>query len=172
MSVAGRPCGIGRNVGTAPRSSTCRLEAMTPTLLTTDACPSCLSEHGREGERTMGRLEGKVAVVTGGGAGIGRASAFAFAREGARVAVVDVASDTGNETVRLIRESGGEAHFVCCDVIRATEVEAMIDAVVERYGRLDCAYNNAGIEGISGTTADCTEENWDRIFAVNVRGVW
>lgn len=119
-----------------------------------------------------GRLQGKVALITGGSSGIGRASARACAREGARVMVADVAVEGGHETVRLIQEAGGEATFMQVDVTRATDVAALIANTVAVYGRLDCAHNNAGIEGAIGPTADCTEDNWDRVLSVNLKGVW
>ena len=119
-----------------------------------------------------GSLVGKVALVTGASSGIGRASALAFAREGAKVVVVDVTVEGGQETVRLIRRAGGEALFVEADVSRALEVESLVRQAVATYGRLDCAHNNAGVEGQAAFTADDTEANWDRVLAVNLRGVW
>lgn len=118
------------------------------------------------------RLEGKVALVTGGGSGIGRATALVFAREGAKVVVADVLTEGGEGTVSRIRESGGKAIFVRTDVSKVGEVIALIDNVVTIYGRLDCACNNAGIEGTIAQTADCTEENWDRVIDINLKGVW
>ena len=119
-----------------------------------------------------GRLEGKVVLVTGGSSGIGRASARACAREGARVMVADVTVEGGHDTVRLIQEAGGEAAFMQVDVTQAAAVAALIARTVEVYGRLDCAHNNAGIEGTIGLTADCTADNWDRVISVNLKGVW
>jgi NAD(P)-dependent dehydrogenase (short-subunit alcohol dehydrogenase family) len=119
-----------------------------------------------------GRMQGKVALVTGGGSGIGRAAALAFAREGARVAVADVVVDGGEETCRQITAAGGEAIFVPADVSEAAAVEAMVRSTVERYGRLDCALNNAGIGGGLASIIDCEEEAWDRVIAVNLKGVW
>ena len=116
---------------------------------------------------------GKVALVTGASSGIGRASARAFARQGASVVVSDVAVEGGEETVRLIEEDGGEASFVEADVSKAAEVEALVGRTVEAYGRLDYAFNNAGIEGRMATnTADYPEEDWDRVIAINLKGVW
>ncbi len=121
----------------------------------------------------MGELDGKVALITGAGSGIGRASALAFAREGAKVAVADIVVEGGEETVRMVREAGGEAFFIKVDVANAAEVEAMVNTVVDTYGRIDCAYNNAGIEGMVLTpTADWTEEAWNRIINTNLKGVW
>ena len=119
-----------------------------------------------------GLLEGKVALVTGGASGIGRATALAFAREGAKVVIADVAVEDGEETVRMIEESGGKAIFVETDVSQSDQVEALINKAVETYGRLDCAFNNAGIEGEQALTPDCTEENWDRVININLKGVW
>lgn len=119
-----------------------------------------------------GRVQGKVALVTGGASGIGRATALAFAREGAKVVVSDVISSGGEETVALIKGAGGDALFVKADVAQPTEVNALISQVVATYGRLDCAFNNAGIEGMMASTVECTEENWDRTLAINLKGVW
>lgn len=119
-----------------------------------------------------GSLRGKVALVTGASSGIGRAAALAIAREGAKVMVADMAEAQGIETVNLIKASGGEAAFTKCDVARAADAEALVAAAVKTFGRLDCAYNNAGIAGKIARTADDTEENFDRIIAVNLRGVW
>src|SRR5512133_835607 len=119
-----------------------------------------------------GRLEKKVALVTGAAAGSGRQSALAFAREGATVAVVDVTEAGGNETVSLIQGAGGTAKFFRCDVSKAAEVEKLVKDVVAAFGRIDCAHNNAGIEGKQAATADCTEETWDRTIAVNLKGVF
>ena len=95
-----------------------------------------------------GRLAGKVAVVTGGSSGIGRATALIFAREGAKVVVADVNGEGGAETVRLLNAAGGEAVFVQTDVARAAEAETLVTKAVKTYGRLDCAFNNAGIAGV------------------------
>lgn len=118
-----------------------------------------------------GLLQGKVALVTGAASGIGRATALAAAREGARLLVVDAVA-AGEETARLIKQAGGEAVFCKCDVTRAAEVEAMVAAAVKNFGRLDCAHNNAGIAGRQLKTADDTEENFDRVIAVDLKGVW
>ncbi|HXG21692.1 MAG TPA: SDR family oxidoreductase [Methylomirabilota bacterium] len=119
-----------------------------------------------------GLVAGKVALITGAGSGIGRASALAFAREGAKVVVADVIVEGGEETVRLIQQAGGEAVFMRADVSQAVEVEALVKKAVATYGRLDCAHNNAGIEGPGATTVEYAEAMWDRVIAVNLKGVW
>jgi NAD(P)-dependent dehydrogenase (short-subunit alcohol dehydrogenase family) len=121
----------------------------------------------------MTRLfEDKVAMVTGAGDGIGRASALAFAREGAKVVVSDIAEQGGEETVRLIEGAGGEAAFVRCDVSRAAEVEGLVERTLDLYGRLDAAHNNAGITTPQTLAADITEDEFDRTIGVNLKGVW
>ena len=119
-----------------------------------------------------GRLDGKVALVTGGSSGIGRATAQIFAREGAKVVVADVLVEGGEETVRLIKAAGGDAIFVKTDVSRPAEVEAMVKRAVDTYGRLDCAFNNAGIEGALQPTSEYDEAMWDRVISINLKGVW
>lgn len=118
------------------------------------------------------RLNGKIAVVTGGGSGIGRATALAFAREGAKVVVADVLVEGGEETVQHIQSAGGDASFIKTNVAEAGEVEAMVRQTVSTYGRLDCAFNNAGIAGAAARTADYTQAQWDRVIAINLTGVW
>ena len=120
----------------------------------------------------MGQLDGKVALITGAGSGIGRASALAFAREGAKVAVADIVVEGGEETVRMVKEAGGEAFFIKVDVSNAAEVEAMVNAVVDTYGRIDCAYNNAGIEGRLASTDEYPEDVFDKVIDINLTGVW
>jgi NAD(P)-dependent dehydrogenase (short-subunit alcohol dehydrogenase family) len=117
-------------------------------------------------------LEGKVALITGASSGMGRASALEFANQGAKVIVADYVADGGERTAAVIRDKGGEATFVQVDVSNPAQVEAMIKKAVDTYGRLDFAHNNAGIEGIMGPAADCTVENWNRIIATNLTGVW
>ncbi len=117
-------------------------------------------------------FERKVAIVTGGSGGIGRATALSFAREGARVAIADVFVVGGEETARLIREKGGEATFFKADVSNPREAEALINRVVETYGRLDFAHNNAGIDGAQASTAEYPVDTWDRVIAINLTGVW
>jgi len=120
-----------------------------------------------------GSYTGKVAFITGGANGIGRATALAFARVGASVVVVDVSEHGNRETVRLIEAEGGRALAVRCDVTRAEEVKAALAKTVEAFGRLDFAFNNAGIEPRNpAPTADYEEEEWDRIFDINLRGVF
>lgn len=118
------------------------------------------------------RLADKVALITGAGSGIGRAAALLFAREGAAVVVSDVTVQAGEETAAAIRAAGGQASFIEANVAEAAAVEALIARTVKIHGRLDCAFNNAGIEGLTALTADCTEENWDRTLATNLKGVW
>ncbi len=120
----------------------------------------------------MGQLDGKVALITGAGSGIGRASALAFAREGAKVAVADIVVEGGEETVRMVKEAGGEAFFIKVDVSNAAEVEAMVNTVVDTYGRIDCAYNNAGIEGRLASTDEYPEDVFDKVIDINLTGVW
>ena len=117
-------------------------------------------------------LTGKIALITGAASGIGRASALTFSREGANVIVSDVAVQGGEEVIRAIRNSGGEATFVRADVSKGAEVEALINRAVETHGRIDCAYNNAGIEGVSAPLHEYPEEDWDRVIEINLRGVW
>jgi NAD(P)-dependent dehydrogenase (short-subunit alcohol dehydrogenase family) len=120
----------------------------------------------------MASLAGRVALVTGASSGIGRAAALAFAREGARVTVSDVAVEGGEETVRLIEGKGGEAGFVRADVSREADVEALVAETVRRFGRLDCAFNNAGVPGEQARTADYSAAIWAHVLAVNLTGVW
>ncbi len=124
-----------------------------------------------------GMLEGKTALITGGGRGIGRATALLFAKEGARVAVADISEEGIKETVSLINAAGGQAMSAVADMTKADQVAAMVAVVVKAYGRLDCAFNNAGIAayqvGAGGkNTAEWTEEGFDRMIAVNLKGVW
>src|SRR5882762_6117689 len=119
-----------------------------------------------------GQVQGKIALVTGGGSGIGRATAIALAREGAKVMIADYVPEGGDRTVKMIKEKGGEASFIHADVALTKQVEAMVSKTVETYGRLDLAFNNAGIEGRMADTATATEENFDRIIAINLKGVW
>jgi NAD(P)-dependent dehydrogenase (short-subunit alcohol dehydrogenase family) len=119
-----------------------------------------------------GQFADRVALVTGAASGIGRASSLAFAREGARVVLADVDAAGGEESVGMIEAAGGEATFVKTDVTSAADVQRLVDQAVETYGRLDCAHNNAGVLGNPARTADCSEEEWDRIIAINLKGVW
>lgn len=115
-------------------------------------------------------FKNKVALVTGGSSGIGRATALAFARKGAKVVIADWMEN--QETMDLIENLGGEAIFVKCDVSKASDVKALIEKTIATFGRLDFAYNNAGIEGIQAPVQDCTEENWDKTIGVNLKGIW
>ena len=118
-----------------------------------------------------GRLEGKVAVVTGAGSGIGRAIAHRFAQEGASVVIAEVNRDAGASAASEIRAEGGSALFVPTDVSRAADVEAMVRRTVAEFGRLDVLVNNAAIQ-ILGRLADTSEEDWDRLQSVNLKGVF
>ena len=118
------------------------------------------------------QFTGKVAIVTGGSSGMGRAAALAFAREGANVVVADINVWDGQETVRRFRESGAQALFVPTDVSQATAVEALVQTTIATYGRLDYAFNNAGINEEHGPLTDCTEAEWDRILSINLKGIW
>jgi len=121
----------------------------------------------------MKELQRKVALVTGGGSGIGRATALAFAREGAKVVIGNRNTQRGEETVAMIEKAGGTASFKQTDVIIAAEIEGLVDHAVKTYGGLDLAFNNAGIEGeIKPTLVDQTEANYDAVMDINVKGVW
>lgn len=112
----------------------------------------------------------KVAVVTGGAYGIGRATAIAFAKRGARVVIADWIEDKA--VLNEIQQFGGNAIFVKCDVSKNTDVKEMIDLTIKTYSRLDFAVNNAGVEGLNAITHECTEENWDRTIGINLKGIW
>ncbi len=124
-----------------------------------------------------GMLDGKSALITGGGGGIGRATALIFAREGARLAIADASEEAARETVAQVNAAGGQAMSLSGDVTESAAVQAMIEAVVSAYGRLDCAFNNAGIAGYQvdaggKRTHEWADESFDRMIAVNLRGVW
>ncbi len=120
----------------------------------------------------MKGLEGKVALVTGGSSGIGRATAIIFAREGVKVVIGDVSQKSGNETVRTIKEADREAMFIETDVSKADQVQALVEKTEKTHGRLDFAFNNAGVEQMVSTLPDCTEEEWNRVIDTNLKGVW
>jgi NAD(P)-dependent dehydrogenase (short-subunit alcohol dehydrogenase family) len=115
-------------------------------------------------------FKNKVAIITGGSYGIGRATAIAFSRKGAKVVIADWVEN--QETLNQIKSTGAEAIFIKCDVSKAEDVSMMVKKTMDRFGRLDHAFNNAGIEGLRGSTIDCTEENWDKTIAINLKGVW
>jgi NAD(P)-dependent dehydrogenase (short-subunit alcohol dehydrogenase family) len=115
-------------------------------------------------------FQDKVAIVTGGSFGIGRAAAIAFAERGAKVVIADWVED--NETLNAIKSASGDAIFVKCDVSSDESVRTMVEKTIVQYGRLDYAFNNAGVEGISAPTHECTNENWDKTIAINLKGVW
>lgn len=120
----------------------------------------------------MNGIDGKTALVTGAGSGIGRASAERFAADGANVVVADIAAETGRETVDLIEDTGGDATFVEVDVADFESVERMVDVAVDTYGSLDFAHNNAGIlTGFAGV-ADIEEAQWDKLLDINLKGIW
>ncbi len=119
----------------------------------------------------MSSMAGKVAIVTGASSGIGRATAIAFGKAGARVVVVARRADKGEESVHLVQEAGGEAIFVQADVTKAADIEAMVQKTIETYGRLDYAFNNAG-SGTSGKIADLSETDWDFEINANLKSVW
>ena len=120
----------------------------------------------------QGELRGKVALITGGTSGIGRDAAVLFAKEGAKVAVTGRRGAEGQETVALARAAGGEATFIQGDVSKSSEVRGMVKKVVDTYGRLDVAFNNAGVEGKWMPIIDLPEEQFDEVTAINVKGVW
>ena len=120
-----------------------------------------------------GILDDRVALVTGGGAGIGRAAALALIREGAKVAIADVNRKAGERALRMIESAGGEGIFIQADVSVADDAKKMVRAAVNAYGRLDCAVNNAGIfRGINSPTHRYTEKTWDAVMRVNLKSVW
>jgi len=118
------------------------------------------------------QFSGRVALVTGAGSGIGRATALLFANKGAKVVVADVVEGHGNETVLLIEQAGSEAIFVKTDVTKAGDVQALINKVIQEYGQLNYACNNAAVDGEQGPLAVCSEQNWDLVVDVNLKGVW
>ncbi|MBA4276462.1 SDR family oxidoreductase [Flavobacterium sp.] len=115
-------------------------------------------------------FKNKVVLVTGGSSGIGRATALAFARKGAKIVIADWVENL--ETMDIIENLGGEAIFVKCDVSNSVDVKALIEKIIATFGRLDFAFNNAGIEGTSAPTQDCSEENWDKTIGINLKGIW
>jgi len=120
----------------------------------------------------VGKLDGKVALITGAGSGIGRASALLFATEGAKVAVVDYVPSGGEETVGMIKDAGGEAFFIEADVSKSADVKRMVEKTVETYRRIDILYNNAGVDGEVACTDEVPEEEWDHVINVNLKGVF
>lgn len=120
----------------------------------------------------MAEWDGKVALITGGTSGIGRETAVLFAERGARVVVAGRREQEGNATLELIRGAGGEGIFVKADVSRASDVEALVQKTVAVFGGLDCAFNNAGIEGAWIRIVDQTEEDWDKTIDINLKGTW
>jgi NAD(P)-dependent dehydrogenase (short-subunit alcohol dehydrogenase family) len=119
-----------------------------------------------------GILDGKIALITGAGSGIGRATSTIFAREGARLVLADVVDPGGQETLRMVKELGADAIFVKTEVAKSSDVDAVVAKAVNTFGRLDCAFNNAGIAGAGRLTHEYSEEQWNRVISINLTGVW
>ena len=117
-------------------------------------------------------MKDNIALVTGAATGIGRETACLFAEKGAKVVVVDVNQDEGNKTVKKIKDDDGEAIFIKCDISQKEEVKNMIAQTVSKYGKLDYAVNNAGIEGENATLADCSSANWEKTIDINLKGTF
>jgi NAD(P)-dependent dehydrogenase (short-subunit alcohol dehydrogenase family) len=115
-------------------------------------------------------FKNKVALITGGSSGIGRATALAFAKKGAKVVIADWIEN--QETMDSIKNLGGDVLFIKCDVSKSGDVKTLIEKTIATFGRLDFAFNNAGIEGILAPTQECSEENWDKTIGVNLKGIW
>lgn len=120
----------------------------------------------------MGRLEGKVSVITGGSSGIGKATALLFAKEGSKVVVADVKDKEGEETVSEIRKNGGEASFIHTDVSKSEDVRKAVEFAVSKYGKLDVMYNNAGIEGPTKNSDEYPEDTFNKVISINLNGVF
>lgn len=120
----------------------------------------------------MGRLDNKVAMITGSGSGMGREEAILFAREGAKIVVVDAIPERGEETVKMVKDGGGKAIFVKADVSKASDVQNMVKKAVDTYGRLDILINGAAIAPNEGSVVDLTEELFDKTISINLKGVW
>jgi NAD(P)-dependent dehydrogenase (short-subunit alcohol dehydrogenase family) len=118
-----------------------------------------------------GILDNKVALITGAGSGIGRATAKVFAREGARLVLIDVVEKGGQETLQMVKQLGAETIFRRADVAKSADVDSAVAEAVAAYGRLDCAFNNAGIGGAGRLTHEYTEEEWNRVISINLTGV-
>lgn len=118
------------------------------------------------------RFSGKVAFVTGGGSGIGRATAVAFANEGANVSIIDINNEGADRTSRLVEEAGGQALVIRCDVSQAEDVKNAVENTIDTFGRLDCAFNNAGIQEKMGPTHEFSVEEWRRIIDINLTGIF
>jgi NAD(P)-dependent dehydrogenase (short-subunit alcohol dehydrogenase family) len=118
------------------------------------------------------RLKDKVAIITGVASGIGKVAASLFAEAGAKLVCTDISDEKGRETVEVIGGSGGEATFVQADISNPQDVQQLVRAAIETYGRLDILYNNAGIAGSSGSTVECSEQNWEKTIAVDLKAVW
>lgn len=131
-------------------------------------------DMGLTGERKQmaGKLEGRVGVITGAASGIGRAAALVMARERAKIVISDVQDTAGEETVELVKQSGGEARFIKADVAKKESVEALIAKTVEAYGRLDWAFNNAGISGPITATHKYRDDDWQKVLDIDLTGVW
>ena len=117
-------------------------------------------------------LENKVTLITGGNSGIGRATAIMAAKEGAKVVIANRTAESGQRVVQEIKDAGGEAMFVQADVAKAVQVKAMVETIVDRHGRLDCAFNNAGIAGVLAIAHEVKEEDWDECIDINLKSVW
>src|SRR5215468_978132 len=115
---------------------------------------------------------GKVALVTGGGGGIGRSTALAFAQRGAKVVIVDLEQPQGETSAELVRQRGGDARFVRADVTKSADVQGYVKATLDAYGTIDCFFNNAGIEGMMALTQDYDEAIFDQVIGVNLKGVF
>jgi NAD(P)-dependent dehydrogenase (short-subunit alcohol dehydrogenase family) len=150
-------------------------EFSAPTGVCRLAAASSYADNANESEGGVlmpGILDQKVALITGAASGIGRATALIFAREGARLILADVAEDGGNGTLQMLKQTAPEAIFIKTDVANSQQVEAAVSRAVEHFGRLDCAFNNAGIGGAGKLTHEYSEEEWNRVIATNLTGVW